>query len=168
MKKQKYKRLKDKLYKEIKRRSFAESRLYTAGMRAIKAEEEARYYKTRFRAFGSNVETVEPDDSKDLRVLKWELKPEIYGNYLKIDDELIDPGYLEKKVAEELAKGLVERNLVQFIKKDPDNTDPLNRYGTFAAKIYVVPWEQVPHKQIIELKQLSDEILHLQSHAPEG
>lgn len=150
MKKRSYKREQNRLYREIKRRIAAEARI-------DKAEEEAKYYKNRFREFGSNVETIEPG-SGTLQMLKWQLKAEAWGQYIRLDDRIVeahDKETIQKIMSEEIvrkiAEGLIERNLVQFLIKDPVVSDPLNRYGTYAAKLYVVPWEQVPHRKIIEV-----------------
>ena len=154
-----YKQIRNALYREIKHRMIAEHE-------ADLSKNEAEYYRKRFRDFGSNVGTVEPDNGKIVQMLKWELKPQAWGQYCVVDDVLIEKNdmetvyrVLEDKVIKGIAKGLIERNLVQFISKGPDAFDPLNRYGTYAAKLYVVPWEQMPHGKILELKQYSDEVI---------
>jgi len=161
-----YKQIRNALYREIKQRLVAEHRITSAEAEAERAKEEAEYYKKRFRDFGSNVETVEPDNGKIVQMLKWELKPQAWGHYVVVDDVLIENNnmrtvqrILADKVIEGLAKGLIERNLVQFITKGPESYNPLNRHGTYAAKLYVVPWEQMPHGKILELKHYSDEVI---------
>lgn len=161
-----YKQIKDKLYREIKRRSLAEAHIVSAEARAERAEDEANYYKKRFREFGSNVDTVEPGSGKLVNVLKWELKQQAWGDYCVVDDRIVETHdtatvqkILSDRVIEGLARALIENNLVQFVIRDPDMHDPFNRCGTYAAKLYVVPWEQMPHSKILELKQYSDEVI---------
>ena len=162
-----FKQIKSKLYREIKRRSLAEAHIVSAEARAERAEDEANYYKNRFREFGSNVDTVEPGSGKLVHMLKWELKPQAWGNYCVVDDRIVETHdvatvqkILSDKVIEGLARSLIEKNLVQFVIRDPDMHDPFNRYGTYVVKLYVVPWEQMPHSKILELKQYSDEVIN--------
>ena len=163
MKKRTYKRMQNRLLRETKARMLLEIEIEKATDRAKKAEEEAEYYKSRFRAFGSNVESIDPKGWSPVELLKWELKPEIWGKYIRFDGEIVEKSdegkirdLLEKETLQGIAKGLIERNIVQFIVREPDAFDPLNRYGTFAGKLYVVPWEQMPHERTIELRQYAE------------
>ena len=72
-----------------------------------------------------------------------EIKPELYGNYAALGDdpenEIIDR--CEKILVEELVRGLMEANVVQFIVKKQEHIgNPLYSMSTVAAKIRVVPW----------------------------
>ena len=116
------------------------------------AQEEAEKYKERFRKFGSNVETV--DTGGGVECLKWEVEPQQWGSYVatlgKLSDESVKEAH--RTAVEKIVQGLMERNVIQFV----DKTE--NAYGPFvsciyAAKLYVVPWEQMPHKRTMELYQ---------------
>ena len=146
-----YKRLQKRLLNETYK--HREQELLKNRYKAVadKAQEEAEYYKDRFRKFGSNVETVEPT-GKPVECLKWTLDMQQWGNYVAamrpIEDEAIQ--YAHQMALEGLVKGLMEHNIVQFI--DKVGQGPFDG-NTYAVKLYVVPWEQMPHKRTIELSQ---------------
>ena len=148
------KQLRNKLYREM-------SRAMHERAARIQAEETAEYYKDRFRKFGSNVDTVEPDSGKLVQMLKWEIEPQPWGTYALVDPHINERVIEQRKrqLAENIARGLIERDILQFIVKSADYDCPLTKHGTIAAKLYAVPWEQMPHSKIIELKQYSDEII---------
>ena len=70
-----------------------------------------------------------------------EIRPEQYGNYAlmvdELDDEILDQ--CKEKLVESLVKGLMDNNVVQFIERN-SRPDPLSMYSTVAAKINVIPW----------------------------
>ena len=130
-------------------------------LKRVQAETERDRYKERFRRFGTNVVTIEPDNGKALRMVKWEINPETYGNYMTLmEPDLLMQSEIQRRIQEELVrsivKGLMEANMVQFISKGRNEFDPIQRFCTVAAKLYVVPWEQVPHKRRIELMQYAE------------
>ena len=151
MKKKTYKRIQNKLYREMVKCAHLK-------FRAESAEEEAKKYKERFHKIGSNIKTIETGQHGPVVTMKWELKPEQWGNYIKFPNELVmkdDVEAIERtlrnKIIDSIAKGLIENNIIQFIIREPSVIDPLDRYGTYAAKLYVVPWEQMADKGQIEL-----------------
>ena len=159
--------MKKKTYKHMINRILRlEKAIRIAEAGKEKAEKEARYYKERLASIGRNMRT-EDVNSEVVRTIKWEIHPQAWGNYLCIDGiKLFDMRgedllvYMKREAIRSISEGLIDKELVQFIIRNPDISDPLNRYGTFAAKLYVVPWEQVPHKRTIELITLEKEMQH--------
>jgi len=165
MSKKGYRKLKDRLYREIKRRNIAEGQIFAYRTRAETSEEKAEYYKKRFREFGTNVKTVDPGSGKLIVMEKWELHPQPWGQWVKFDNAIINLDneeaifqQIKEEIMRKIVGGLIEQNLVQIIRHDPDDS-PLNRYGTYAAKLYIVPWEQMPHERTIELKRYVENTL---------
>lgn len=155
MKKRTYKRMKNRLYKEMFRRMTAENQLGPA-------KEKAEYYRKRFREFGKNVDTSDMDNGKLISMLKWELRPEPYGTYVGVHKSFIDEEGevlrgVKGDIIRTLVEGLIENDLVQMFVKDGD--DPMYPFQTIGAKLYVVPWEQMPHKRTMELKQYVENVL---------
>ena len=157
MKKKTYKRMKNKLYREMVkcahlkfRAESAEEKAESAEEKAESAEKEAEKYKERFHKIGSNIKTIETGKYGPVVTMKWEIKPEQWGNYIKLPVEAIET-MLRNKIIDSIAKGLIENNIIQFIIREPNENNPLERYGTYAAKMYVVPWEQMAEKGQIEL-----------------
>ena len=155
MKKTQFQKLKGKVSKLARKNAALESR-------ARQAEELADYYEKRFLAFGSNVETVS-EDTDAVKVLTWNLEPQVWGQYCAINP-LIEMSWdvyeaIKTRLVESIVRGLLERNLVQFIVKNPDESfDPFS-YSTVGAKMYVVPWEQTPHEKTIRVEQFVHETL---------
>ena len=116
------------------------------------AQEEAERYKTRFREFGSNVETIETEGL--VQCLKWEISPQAWGNYIISREGLSDDGVIKahREALKSIVQGLMDGNMVQFIDKTDGELGPLGGC-TYAVKLYVVPWEQMPHRKTIELSQ---------------
>ena len=83
------------------------------------------------------------DNLEDIEIETEEIKPETYGDYLVLCDDL-EKETIEKcedELVTSLVKGLMEANAVQFIVKKKENSyDPLNAFNTVAAKIRVIPW----------------------------
>lgn len=163
--------MKKKGYKQMQRRLLRERGNYLLEVtarheeeaRRIKAESEAEQYKDRFRKFGSNVETVDPENGKYVELVKWELKPEMWGSYSFYDARFRNAELVEifqRELVEKIVNGLIERDLVQFYIKDPNEAGgPLGLQGTYAAKLYVVPWEQMAHRRTIEIMQYAEKSL---------
>lgn len=156
MRKKGYKQMQKRLYREMNKATILKVLLDSA--REDKEEEKKRadYFQERIRMIGANMATQDMPEGKGIATLRWELKPETWGTYQIVDLDLgyIDPEFIKEKVATEIAKGLIEKELVQFIVKDACMFDPLSRFGTIGGKVYVVPWEQMPHEPTIELKTI--------------
>ena len=150
MKKRTYKQMQNRLYREIHQRMLAEEQI-------APEKESAEYYKKRFMAFGSNVETVEGKGYIDM--LKWEVQPEPWGHYARVDESFFQMGMeeafrgLKGDLVRHLVDQLLENNLVQFYTRGYDVKDIMYPMGTIGAKLYVIPWEQMPHRRTLELKQ---------------
>ena len=162
MKKRTYKRMQNRLYREILRRMTAENALETAENALETAKQKAAYYKKRFIEFGKNVDTQDMDKGRYISMLKWELKPEPYGQYACVHKAFIDENGevlngLKGSIIRTLVEGIIENDLAQIIVKDEE--DPLYPFRTVAAKVYIVPWEQMPHKRTIELKEYVQNVL---------
>lgn len=158
-----YKRLQRRLLNEIYKRIGEEQQHQYYKAVAECAKDEADYYKERFRELGSNVETVDTDG--DVMTIKWELTPKQFGNYITVGDAISITPEIERllitKLSDSLAKAMVEGNIAQIIKKVGLYDDPITRYGTIGVKLYVVPWEQMPHKRTIELQQEVEKCLDI-------
>ena len=152
MKKKTYKRLINRIGREKKK--YLQENLARLGAERERAaaKREAEWYRHRFREIGSRVETIDPGPGK-IKMLKWTVSPEQLGNYIRVlqDDSIY--GNIEEYIfdlAESIAKGIIDNNLLQIIVKEADD-GPLDRYGTIAAKLYVVPWEQMTDRKQIEV-----------------
>lgn len=161
MKKKKYQRMKNRLYNAIRDATYY--RISRDDERREKEEykEKAERFGKRIREIGANMKTVDPGSGKMVQMVKWELDPKEFGAYMRTIHDIHDPANLERfseELIRGLVKGLMQEELVQMIIREPDfkNPDPLDIYGTIGAKIYVVPWEQMPHRRTIELKQYTD------------
>ena len=111
------------------------------------------------RRLGSN-EALEFLTSEEARYLEAEttVKGEAYGNYVTLCDGL-DKETVEKcerELAVSLVKQMMDMNAIQFIVKDYGGVskDPLNRFNTVAAKIWVIPW----HKMVKERDGADDKL----------
>ncbi|MCR5566010.1 MAG: hypothetical protein K6F61_04100 [Clostridiales bacterium] len=150
-----YKRLQRRLLNETFKRIEAEKKARYEKICADNALEEAEYYRERFRKFGSNVKTA--DTEGKVICLKWELTPERWGNYATVCDVTnITPEMEElivSRLSRQLTEGIVKRNLAQIIRHSPE--DPFNMFGALGIKLYIVPWEQMPHENRIEMRQFA-------------
>ena len=165
MKKRSYKRMKNRLYREIKARITEEGRRISAEGKIAEAQETAEYYKGRFRKFGTNVDTIDLKSGNYIAELKWELTPESLNKYMWVSmeewkEKIPEYAVTEhmKDLAVQIAEALIENNLVQFSSRDPEDYFPLANKAALGAKLYVVPWEQMPHKRTMELRQMVDAI----------
>lgn len=166
MKKKTYKAM-QRRYLRVLRQNVA-LRLDNKILAEEKEEAEERYnrLKKRFMEFGRNVETVDPESGRNLVAEKWEMHAESLGNSLMFStrkDDLTQADYLAliDQYKAELIKGIVnvlmEDQLVQFYTKEEDY--PLFGGTILGAKIYVVPWEQVPHRRTVELRRYVENTL---------
>ena len=148
--------MKKKIPKSIKRKiRKLENEARFQREKRLEAEEKAKFYEDRFRRFGSNVETIDPGNGECVVMEKWTIEQLPWGRYVPccedISDEEIEK--LKESIVEGLVRGLIEKNLVQFILKERNTVFPIAEFKTLAAKLYVVPWEQMPHARTLELEQ---------------
>lgn len=97
---------------------------------------------------------------KSIKTYTAEIKVETWGMYIVLGGETAVDHVLEaakEQVVSDIAKGLIENNLVQFVVRDMENDfDPLNQACTVAAKINVVPWEQLTTKKLVIRKMVAE------------
>lgn len=163
MKKNTYRALKNRHYRLLKLLARMKWEYQCVIDERERYKEKAEYYEKRFREFGKNVETIEPDNLC-IKQLKWEIQPEKYGDYAMImkhfDMSVKEMGEaLREKIVRGMSEAMIENNLVQFIENFSDNDDPFSLMGTIGAKMYVIPWEQMPHKRTIEIRQYVENTL---------
>lgn len=163
MKKNKYRALKNRHYRVLKQLACMRWEYRCLENDRDRYKEKAEYYEKRFREFGKNVETIDPGD-RYIKQLKWEIRPELFGNYAMVvnhpdvsAEEMVKAK--REKIVRGMAEAMIENNLVQFIEKVSENDDPFSLMGTIGAKLYVIPWEQMPHKRTIEIKQYVENTL---------
>lgn len=164
MKKKTYKRIQNKLYRAHKAWIIESQLRRNAEAKIQAAEEKAERYQQKFRSIGSNVETIDPGPGK-IKMLKWTIPTEQYGNYVLVNQEQIweeerrsTELEIKKRLAESIAIGLLENDIVQFIVRQPSIFDPLNAFGSVGGKLYVVPWEYMARdRKTIELLQQLEE-----------
>jgi len=103
--------------------------------------------KHRLDLAGLNTPTLEKTTGS-VHVIEADIEP--YGSYVALTEEPTerDMEMLKKQLTQGLVEGLLANNLVQIIYKDPYKCgspfgDVLNNHYTYAAKMYVVPWEQM-------------------------
>ncbi len=166
MKKKTYKAMKNRLYREHKAWIIEKAKRRSAEDRIQAAEEKAEKYQQRFRAIGSNVETIDPGDG-GIKMLKWTIPTQAWGDYIVFDERLIDihddkgmVRHIKTELAKCIAEQLLTNDIVQYIIKEPSMIGgPLERHGTFGGKLYVVPWEYMANRnKTIELMQKADEV----------
>ena len=167
MKKKGYKQMQRKMLREmsgyvqqvqheIRQRILAEGK-------AELAQREAENYRKRIREIGMNMEIIDPGTGT-VKCVEWTMNPQAWGNYVMLTPDMDEiPQEALDDVKDELARSAVEsaaRNeLIQYIIKGKNEMDPLHQFTTIAGKIYIVPWEQMPHKETIKLRQLIDDAL---------
>lgn len=113
-------------------------------------ENQHNVLKERFRRAGSELETL--DASPQIPVVTAEIEPQAYGIYKDADAWVLTEKDAFKSLKRELltrmVDGLMDGNIVQFIaKKNLDYPFYSDMY-TFAAKMYVIPWEQMVRKRL--------------------
>jgi len=160
LKKKTYKRLKNRLYREIAKKQMAVNTAEHFKQRTIEAERIATYYKERFMNFGNNVDVI-PPEAGAVSVCEWTVKVEPWGNYVSSNQKELDERTMDMykgQLAMNLAKGMVENNLVQFIYKCGSDS-PIGGGATLAAKAYAVPWERMPHRLTFRTQQYVEKAL---------
>ena len=111
-------------------------------------EEKYKGIEKRFQEMGSQIETLNVQ-GEGIKCI--EVKPQAWGTYAMLapwhtdSEEAMEA--LKDKLVKNIAKGLIDYNYVQFIHKD--DTSPFGE--TFAAKLYVVPWDKLA-KRTIKIK----------------
>ena len=165
--------MKKKTYKAMQRRYLRvlkQKEELRMDNRLLEKEKEAacersERLKKRFLEFGRNVETSDPENGKVVTE-KWELCPDTYGDYMMFDarqEDMTQVNYLalidqyRAELVKNLVKGMMEDQLVQFYTRESDY--PVFGGTILGAKIYAVPWEQMPHKRKIELRQFINKTL---------
>lgn len=103
--------------------------------------------KHRLDVAGLTTPTLE-ETTGPVHVIEADIEP--YGSYVALTEEPTEREMeiLKRQLTQGLVEGLLATNLVQIIYKDPYNCDyPFgggpNNYYTYAAKMYVVAWEQM-------------------------
>ena len=121
-------------------------------------EKEVEYYKKRFRDLGSITETEDEFTGGRLVVEKFTADIIPFGGYCYIEDRDRYNGgdeIAQQHLVRNMVEALIEKNLVQFIYQ----RDPFNGVVKIGAKLFVVPWDQTPHRKTIELLQLVNDIM---------
>lgn len=103
--------------------------------------------KHRLDVAGLNTPTLE-ESTGSVHVIEADIEP--YGSYAVLTEEPTESEMeiLKRQLTQGLVEGMLANNLVQIIYKEPDYCrgpfgDVLNNNYTYAAKMYVVPWEQM-------------------------
>ncbi len=114
-------------------------------------EAQLKAMEKRFMRLGDQIETMEQKGLALQTIIQQiDIEPIQFGDYLAMS--MLDPNieYQDKiieeakgEIARKIAYALIENNLVQFIIRDQNQYSPLDMFTTVAAKITVVPWEQM-------------------------
>ena len=114
-------------------------------------DQEIEALKKRFRRLGSQIRTIEETENSSLRVVttKIDIEPLQFGGYIALKngtvedwkDEILEEA--KSRLAAQLATALMENNMLQFIVRDQSEFSPLDQFTTVAAKVNIVPWEQM-------------------------
>lgn len=168
MRKKGYKQMQRRLLLETRRAAVEKQRRTVAEDKVARATDEAEYYKSRFRKMGSNVETVDPGRGKAVAMETWELEPEAWGNYVIVGDETPDDVIDKYKdmIVSSIVRGLIDRNIVQFI--PGESWGPITGLKKLGAKLYVVPWEQMPHEKTVTLQRYVENAFTQQKYEEDG
>lgn len=158
MKKKTYKQMQNRYLRTLKRAKIAEGQSVLDRMAKESAEETANYYEKRFRAFGSNVETDENAKGYCLVKEKWELNPQTWGNYALLCDNVTEEQKeaVIQRLTQSIVDGLVKNNLLQIVERE--GCGPFE-HNTVAVKLYVIPWEQIPHKRTMAVYRYAENTL---------
>lgn len=104
--------------------------------------------RTKIRALGSDGD-LEYIDQEKTQTAEVEIKSIPYGLYSILDatdtDRVIRK--IQENLVKEIAECLIKDNMIRFIVKEQENYDPLSRYATVAARIDVVPWDQIVRRK---------------------
>lgn len=114
-------------------------------------EAQLKAMEKRFMRLGDQIETMEQKGPALQTIIQQiDIEPIQFGKYLRMtmldpNSEYEDEIFKETKgrITEQIANALIENNLVQFIIRDQNQYSPLDMFTTVAAKITVVPWEQM-------------------------
>lgn len=164
MKKKGYKFMQRRLLRaELRYRSEHEKRILAEG-RIQLAEEKAEKLRNRIRSIGQNMETIDKDIN-EVRCIEWTLNPQAWGQYVALTPNMdVIPQEAMEDVKAELAMAIVEgaekNGLIQYVTRGGSLSDPLDQAVSIGAKIYIVPWEQMPHRRSIKLRELVNEALN--------
>lgn len=114
-------------------------------------EAQLKAMEKRFMRLGDQIETMEQKGPALQTIIQQiDIEPIQFGKYLSMT--MLDPNieyqdeiFKEAKgrITEQIANALIENNLVQFIIGDQNKYSTLDMFTTVAAKITVVPWEQM-------------------------
>ena len=142
------------LQREIKQKDFTIGKLKIQ----IKClEEEKKKVEKRLEIAGAETETIE-EGVGTVQIIRAQVIP--YGTYVRVDKIPLDElKFIKGELTREIAKALIEQNIVQFIIKEPGMYDgPFGtidqEYGTIGAKLYVIPWEQMRTGRTIEIRRM--------------
>lgn len=105
----------------------------------VRLSSEILRIKERLDIAGFAAKTID-QTSHDLHVIKVDIVPHgnlVAGSKDPSEEEL---EILKKMCVENMVKALLEDNMIQFIRLGTDG--PFDYAGMYAAKLYVVPWEQ--------------------------
>lgn len=99
--------------------------------------------KHRLDVAGFTTPTLE-ESTGPVHVIEADIVPYGLFNIFTEEPTERDMETLRDELTLQMAKGLADQNMIQFIYKGPDESgDPLNEQFTYAAKMYVIPWEQM-------------------------
>ena len=142
------------LQREIKQKDF---RIGLLKNRIECLEEEKKKVEKRLEIAGTETETIEEGVGM-VQIIRAEAIP--YGTFTRVDKIAFDElAFIKGELTREIAKALIEQNIVQFIIKEPGMYDgPFGaidqEYGTIGAKLYVIPWEQMRTGRTIEIRRM--------------
>ena len=120
-------------------------------------EEEKKKVEKRLEIAGAETETIEEGVGM-VQIIRPQAIP--YGTYTRVDKMPLDElKFIKEELTREIAKALIEQNIVQFIIKEPGMYGgpfgEINQeYGTIGAKLYVIPWEQMRTGRTIEIRRM--------------
>ena len=142
------------LQRKIKQKDF---RIGLLKKRIECLEEEKKKVEKRLEIAGTETETIE-EGAGMVQIIRAEVIP--YGTYTRVDKMPLDElKFIKEKLTREIAKALIDQNIVQFIIKEPGMHDGsfgdiFQEYKTIGAKLYVIPWEQMRTGRTIEIRRM--------------
>lgn len=143
------------LQREIKQKDF---RIGLLKNRIECLEEEKKKVEKRLEIAGAETETIEEGVGM-VQIIRAEVIP--YGTYTRVGNyiHLDDLTSVKMELTREIAKALIDQNIVQFIIKEPGMHDGpfgdiFQGYKTIGAKLFVIPWEQMRTGRKIEIRRM--------------